>query len=57
MAKSTQYVVKDWMGKVLFGGRTFPSFEDGWGFVYEQDPNDHDDDHHYDDYYVEPVEN
>jgi hypothetical protein len=47
-----EFHIQDWTGRVLFGGRTFPSFEDAWGFVYETDPNTEEDEHHYDDYYV-----
>ncbi len=49
-----KYVIKDWMGNTLFGGKLFSSFEDGWGYIYQVDPND-DDPHQYDDYFVEPV--
>jgi len=48
-------VIEDWMGNVLFGGMLFPSFEDGWGFIYQMDPNS-DDPHQYDDYFVMEVE-
>ena len=48
----TKFIIQDWMGNVLFDGKTFESFEDGWGFIYETDPNTEEDEHHYDDYYV-----
>ena len=51
----TKYIIQDWMGNVLFGGMLFPSFDDAWGSIYEKDPNKNDDEHHYDDYFVEEV--
>lgn len=47
------YIIQDWMGNTLFGGKTFESFEDGWGFIYETDSNLEEDDHYYDDYFIE----
>ena len=41
--------------QLLFGGATFDSFDEAWGFIYENDPNDTDSDHYYDDYYVEEL--
>jgi len=29
------YVICDWTGRNIFPGRTFPTFQDGWGFVCE----------------------
>lgn len=49
-----QFIIKDWMGKTLFDGQEFPSFEDGWDHIYTTDPQTDDDEHYYDDYYVEP---
>jgi len=56
----TLFHIKDWANNTLFGGKTFPSFEDGWSHIYENDPMPDEDDpeyseHHYDDYYVLPV--
>ena len=48
------YIVKDWMGNILFHGKTFPSFEDGWAYVYAH-VDTSEDEHTYDDYYVDPV--
>jgi hypothetical protein len=31
-----KYIIKDWMGNTCFKGKTFDSFEDAWGFIYEQ---------------------
>lgn len=47
------FIIKDWMGNILFGGKEFKSFEDGWGYIYE---NVADEDNAYDDYFVEPHE-
>lgn len=55
-----EYIIKDWTGRVLFDGKTFPSFEDGWGFIYETNPEPEQNspdwvDGWFDDYYVEEV--
>jgi hypothetical protein len=54
-----KYVILSWMGSVLFDGKTFDSFEEGWGFIYENvplpDPDDPNYDCWYDDFYVEEV--
>ena len=55
-----KYHIKDWMGNVLFKGKKFASFEDGWEYIYEKDPEPEESDptwldHWYDDYYVEKV--
>lgn len=52
----TTYQIQDWTGKICFGGKTFNSFEEGWDHIYKNDEQPEDDDHYYDDYYVEPVE-
>lgn len=49
--------IEGWTGQVLFGGRTFGSFEEGWEFIYVEDPEPEETDprwldHWYDDYYV-----
>lgn len=53
-----KYFIKDWAGNVLFDGKTFNSFEDGWDFLYvhfadvpEKDTSDG----FFDDFYVERV--
>lgn len=53
----SKWVIQDWMGNVLFGGKTFDTFEDAWSWVYEKDPMPEEgspeyDEHWYDDYYV-----
>ena len=47
-----KWIVQDWSGNVLFVGKEFDSFEDGWGYVREVDPITDEDDHAHDDYYV-----
>jgi len=42
--------------QLLFNGITFDSFEEGWDWIYANDLNENDDDHYYDDYYVELIE-
>lgn len=45
------YEIKDWMNNLLFDGKTFESFQDGWSFIYDnvKDENDA-----YDDLFVLP---
>ena len=50
---STEFEIRDWTGKVCFNGKRFESFDDAWSFIYEADPNESDDEHYYDDYFVE----
>ena len=54
---SIKFEIQDWTGKVCFGGVTFESFDEAWGYIYENDPQPEGDDseHYYDDYHVEPV--
>jgi hypothetical protein len=46
------FIIKDWANNICFKGKTFESFEDAWGFLYEMFPNG-DDDRTFDDYFVE----
>ena len=59
MSKREYWQIEDWMGRVLFGGMTFNSFEDGWAHIRESNPmpdeSDPEFNHWYDDYYVEPI--
>jgi len=55
------FIIMDWIGNICFGGKTFDYFEDGWSYIYENDPEPPRDserwqDGWYDDYYVEWVE-
>lgn len=34
--KNTRYVIQDWAGNLMFGGKTFKSFDDAWSFIYDQ---------------------
>lgn len=29
-----KFIIKDWAGNTCFKGKTFPSFEDAWEFLY-----------------------
>jgi hypothetical protein len=51
----TLFHIKDWAGNTLFGGKTFPSFQEGWSHIYENVPAEDDEASNYDDYYVLPV--
>lgn len=31
-----KFIIRDWANNICFNGKTFPSFEDGWGFIREQ---------------------
>lgn len=43
------YIIKDWANNVLFNAIEFTCFDDAWGFIYEQFP----DEENFDDYYIE----
>lgn len=51
------FIIKDWANNILFSGKTFQSFEDGWGFILEQFPEEDGEDGFFDDYFVEEIEN
>lgn len=40
MKPKPRYIIIDWASNVLFNGQEFESFEDAWGFVYEQLPEE-----------------
>lgn len=44
------FEIRDWANNLLFNGKTFDTFEDGWDFLYEKFPDYQDGD--FDDYYV-----
>lgn len=44
-----EWIIKDWADNHLFRDKTFPTFEDGWDFLYQQFPEEED----LGDYYVE----
>lgn len=55
------WIIKDWTGRVLFGGKEFDSFDEGWDFIWETDPEPDENspdwvDGWYDDYFVEEKE-
>jgi len=54
-----EYRIQDWMGNILWDDKRFNSFDEGWGWIYEQDPmpeESHPDyEHYYDDYFVELI--
>jgi len=55
-----KWVIQNWMSKTLWGGKSFDSFEEGWEWIYTQDPEPDEDspdwvDGWYDDYYVVEV--
>ncbi len=45
------FIIKDWADNILFDGKSFDTFEDAWGHIYETFPDAVDGD--FDDYYVE----
>lgn len=50
-----KFIIIDWAGNVLFNGREFESFEDGWEFLYEHFAHVSDEeleDGFFDDYFV-----
>jgi hypothetical protein len=46
-----QYIIQDWAGNICFDGKSFDSFDDAWGFLYEF----HDDEEMYQEYSVIPA--
>ncbi|MFZ8932363.1 MAG: hypothetical protein ACO2ZP_00495 [Bacteriovoracaceae bacterium] len=46
------WIIKDWMSNRLWPDKEFETFEDGWAFIYENDPNEE----NYEDYFVEEEE-
>lgn len=47
--KMSKYIIKDWANNIMFNGKQFDDFEDAWGFIYENIP----DEESYQDIYVE----
>lgn len=45
------YLIIDWASNICFHGKTFETFEDAWGFLYETFP-DGAEDGTFDDYFV-----
>ena len=43
------FIIVDWVNNVMFDGKEFDSFDDGWAFIYE---NIEDKDNAYDDVFV-----
>lgn len=52
--KKSKFVIKDWTGKVLFNGKSFNTFEDGWDYIYINVPAV--DEEIFGEYYVMPTE-
>lgn len=57
--RKQNFIIKDWTGKICFGGIEFNTFEDAWGHIYEHDPIpepvEENESHWYDDYFVVTV--
>ena len=56
----TKWVILDWTGQLCFGGKTFDTFDDGWAYIWEHDPEPEPNTSvwksgWFDDYYVEQV--
>lgn len=53
-----KFIIIDWTGNLMFKGKTFESFEDGWEFIYENvdnsefDKTQNDNDDNYQEYSV-----
>ena len=57
VTKKSKYIIRDWMNNILFDGKEFDSFEEGWGHIHEVDPQPDESDPNwvdgwYDDYFV-----
>lgn len=50
----TKYEIRDWTNNLMFDGKEFDSFEDGWEFIYENIIEEYEGDGTYDDVYVIP---
>lgn len=50
MSKKEEFIIVDWIGNIMFDGKTFDTFDDGWCYIYEyiEDKDDA-----YDDVFVE----
>jgi len=54
------YIIKDWANNIMFNGKTFDSYEEGWEFIYANvdnsiyDTSQDDNDNEYQEYYVVP---
>jgi hypothetical protein len=52
----TKWHIQGWTGRILWDGKTFDSFEEGWEWIYTNDPMpENAEENYYDDYYVESV--
>lgn len=47
-----KYEIRDWMNNLMFGGKEFDSYEEGWSFIYENIEEEYEGDGTYDDVYV-----
>lgn len=50
-----KFEIEDWAGNLMFDGKTFDSFEEGWSFIYENILEEYEGDGTYEDVYVVPV--
>ncbi len=46
------FVIEDWAGNVMFHGKEFKTFEDGWDYIYENIKEEFEGDGTYDDVFV-----
>jgi hypothetical protein len=55
------FIIQDWAGNRLFPNKTFPSYEDGWEYIYTNVPNEdynlsgNENDNVYQDLFVLPI--
>jgi hypothetical protein len=55
-----KWEIRDWINNLCFGGVQFATFEEGWSYIYEHNPEPEPDspdwvDGWYDDYYVQLI--
>ena len=55
-----KWFIQDWAGNVMWNGKTFDSFEEGWEFIYTNAPipdglSEHDQEQWFGEFYVEQV--
>jgi len=48
----SKFIIEDWAGNVMFHGKEFDTFEDGWDYIYENIKEEFEGDGTYDDVFV-----
>lgn len=51
MSNKIKWHIESWAGRTLFDGKQFDTFQEGWDYIWENVPDDGDDET-YSDFYV-----